>query len=1252
MTRKRTSAADATPIRVVIVTMDTHLAAAVDRARAALVRDLPGLTLSLHAASEWSANASALERCRADIARGDIVIATMLFMEEHFLPVLDALQSRRTQCDAIVCAMSAAEVVKLTRVGRFDMDKPANGPIALLKRLRGGKGNAATGGAQQMKMLRRIPQLLRFIPGTAQDVRAYFMTLQYWLAGSDENIQHMVRFLVDRYAAGPRDVLRGAVKAQPPVHYPETGVYHPRMPGRVAESVARLPRVVADADARGTVGLLVLRSYLLAGNSKHYDGVIAAFEARGLRVIPAFASGLDSRPAIEQYFVQNGRAVVDAVVSLSGFSLVGGPAYNDARAAEEVLANLDVPYLAAHPVEFQTVSQWGTSERGLLPVESTIMVAIPELDGATSPIVFGGRAGAHGTTCTGCHRGCTFGAQDGAQDMFACPDRAEALAARVAKLVALRRSERAERKVALVLFNFPPNAGNTGTAAFLAVFESLFETLHSLQREGYSVDVPASVDDLRSRILQGNAAQFGADANVHTRIAVDDHVRRERWLKEIEAAWGPAPGRQLSDGRSIFVLGAQFGNVLVAVQPGMGYEGDPMKLLFERGHAPTHAFSAFYRYLREDFRAHAVLHFGTHGSLEFMPGKQTGLSGACWPERLLGDLPNLYLYASNNPSEGTIAKRRAGATLISYLTPPVARAGLYRGLMDLKSSLDRWRALDPDASSEKLDLGALIQLQAAELELATAEPQWSADRDEQVQRVAAAVLELEYTLIPHGMHVVGRAPTAAERTDLLQAMAESTSAAVQDRAAIEALVQGTAPEDVFGRHGTPEQVAALRDLAHTDRMLVQDSELDGILRALDGRYVRPAPGGDLLRTPQVLPTGRNVHGFDPFRIPSAFAVRDGARLAQLLLDRHLDDGHPLPESVALVLWGTDNLKTEGSPIGQALALLGAVPRFDSYGRLAGATLLSLAELGRPRIDVVITLSGIFRDLLPLQIKLLAEAAFLAAAADEPEEMNFVRKHALRYQAQHGCDLECAALRVFGNAEGAYGANVNHLVDCGRWDDEDELAEAYTRRKGFAYGRGGRAVQHGALLQSVLADVQLAYQNLDSVELGVTTVDTYFDTLGGITRAVRRAKGGESMPVYIGDQTRGDGTVRTLSEQVALETRTRMLNPKWYEGMLKHGYEGVRQIEVHVTNTMGWSATTGQVQPWVYQKLTETFVLDAAMRERLATLNPTASAKVASRLLEACERQYWKPDAQVLADLRRAGEELEDRLEGVYEGAAA
>jgi magnesium chelatase subunit H len=360
----------------------------------------------------------------------------------------------------------------------------------------------------------------------------------------------------------------------------------------------------------------------------------------------------------------------------------------------------------------------------------------------------------------------------------------------------------------------------------------------------------------------------------------------------------------------------------------------------------------------------------------------------------------------------------------------------------------------------------------------------------------------------------------------------------------------------------------------------------------------------------------------------------------------------------MVLWGTDNLKTEGSPMAQALALMGVLPRFDSYGRLAGATLTPLEQLGRPRIDVVITLSGIFRDLLPMQIKLLAEASFLAASADEPLEMNFIRKHALAFMAEHGGDLENASLRVFGNTEGAYGANVNMLVDSSAWDQEDELGNAFTARKGFAYGREGRPVRNNTLLQSALANVSLTYQNIDSVELGVTSIDTYFDTLGGISRAVLQAKhqrdgdAAKAPPVYVGDQTQGDGVVRSLTEQVALETRTRMLNPKWHESMLQHGYEGVRQIEAHLTNTMGWSATTGQVQPWVYQQLAQTFMLDPAMRERLAQLNPASSVKLANRLLEASRRSYWAPDADTMKALQQAGLELEDRLEGVFDGVPA
>lgn len=1200
---KRTTAADATgavvaETRVVLVTMDSHIASAAMRAQRTLAQVLPGLRLDVHAASEWSADATAIERCRADIGQANIVIATMLFMEEHFLPVLPALQARRELCDAMVCAMSAGEVMKLTRMGRFSMAGGSGGAIAWLKRLRG-KGAAqsneqgvkASAGAQQMKMLRRLPKLLRFVPGTAQDLRAYFLVLQYWLAGSEDNVASLVHMLVDRYADGPRAALRGRAPVAPPVEYPEVGVYHPRMKQRLSADAADLPRPAGIV--RGTVGLILMRSYLLAGNTDHYDGVIDALEARGLAVVPAFATGLDARPAIDAFFFRDGRPAIDTMVSLTGFSLVGGPAYNDARAAEEILARLDVPYTAAMPVEFQSLAEWQASERGLLPVEATMMVAIPELDGATGSIVFGGRG-------------------ESSHDMQRCDERANALAARVLKQVELRRSQRAQRRIAIVIFNFPPNAGNTGTAAFLSVFQSLFNTLQAMQREGYAVELPADVDTLRQRIVEGNAQRFGATANVHTRIGADDIVRREPHLREIEAQWGPAPGKAQSDGRSVFVLGERFGNVFVGIQPGFGYEGDPMRLLFEKGFAPTHAFSAFYRWLREDFAAHAVLHFGTHGALEFMPGKQAGLSGACWPERLIGDLPNLYLYAANNPSEGTLAKRRSGATLISYLTPPVAEAGLYKGLADLKALIERHRGLAPEARSEEAELATMIEAQAAAMELAP----------KGVAALHAAVQELETTLIPHGLHVVGVPSTPAQRAELLKLL----------------------PEDA------PRE--------EVERLLGEDHEIDGLLRALDGRFIRPAPGGDLLRTPAILPTGRNLHGFDPFRIPSAYAVKDGARQAERLLQRHLADGHGLPESIAIVLWGTDNLKTEGGAISQVLALIGARPRFDSYGRLAGAELLPLAELGRARIDVVVTLSGIFRDLLPLQIKLLAEAAFMAASADEPAEMNFVRKHALAYQAEHGGDLETASLRVFGNAEGAYGANVNSLVDSSRWDDADELAETYTRRKGFAYGRAGRALQQPKLLASVLADVQLAYQNLDSVELGVTTVDTYFDTLGGISRAITRErakKGGEAAPVYIGDQTRGDigsGTVRTLTEQVALETRTRVLNPKWYEGLLDHGYEGVRQIEQHVTNTLGWSATTGQVQPWVYEQISETFMLDPVMRERLAALNPTASARVANRLLEAHERKFWAPDPSTLDALRRAGEELEDRLEGVFTQKAA
>ncbi len=1197
---KRISA-DRSGLRVVILTLDNHVSGAVARVASTVAKETPGLVVTVHAASNW-ADPTLLNACIADIEQGDIIIANMLFMEDHIRAVMPALEARREDCDAMVIFMSAGEVIKLTKLGRFRMDAPTGAVVNLLKKLRGGKtedaGDKAKAGARQLQMLKRLPKILRFIPGTAQDVRAYFLTMQYWLAGSEDNLAHLVRFLVARYGDTKRSGL-STPAYEAPKSYPEVGLYHPRAKGRIATDLSALPK--GPQDAKGTVGLLLMRSYVLSGDTGHYDGAIAAFEAAGLRVIPTFATGLDQRPAIEAYFRDKSGTKIDALVSLTGFSLVGGPAYNDARAAETILAELDIPYIAAQPVEFQSVTEWEASSRGLHPIETTMMVAIPELDGAIMPMVFGGRG-------------------DGAigeRTMMAHPERVKKLAARVEAMIALRRSEKMRRKVAIVLFNFPPNAGATGTAAFLAVFESLFNTLKAMKADGYTVDVPESVDALRDAILKGNAERYGADANVVHRIPVDDHVRREPHLKDIESQWGPAPGKQQSDGSTIHVLGQRFGNVLVGVQPAFGYEGDPMRLLFEHGFSPTHAFSAFYRYLREDFAAHAILHFGTHGALEFMPGKQSGLSSACWPDRLIGTTPNLYLYAANNPSEGTIAKRRSGATLISYLSPPLSQAGLYRGLVDLKASLTRYRSLEP-GSPETSELGALIQAQAEGLDLSEAEPLWD-DHAKRITALQSAVLEFEYTLIPHGLHVVGQTMDSEERASTLASLKE---------AGVEA-----------------------KRLSDAEAMLQDETELSALMRALDGRFIRPVAGGDLVRTPEILPTGRNIHGFDPFRLPSAFALKDGAKQAELLLTTHRASGRALPETIALVLWGTDNLKSEGGPIAQALALMGAEPKWDSYGRLCGASLIPLEKLGRPRIDVMLTLSGIFRDLLPLQTKMLAEAAYLAASADEPVEMNFIRKHALHVMQEQNCTLDTAALRVFSNADGAYGANVNMMIENGRWDDENELGEVFSARKSFAHGRDGKASSQTAMMQAVLRGVDLAYQNLESVELGVTSIDHYFDSLGGISRAAEKQRG-EAIPVYIGDQTRGAGVVRTLSEQVALESRTRLLNPKWYEGMLKHGHEGVRSIESHLTNTMGWSATTGQVQPWVYQKATETFVLDEAMRNRLAALNPKAAVKLANRLLEAQRREFWNPDAETLAALERASEDLEDRLEGISVEAAA
>ena len=519
------------PIRVAITTLDAHLADAFERAGAALLRDIPGLTITMHVAADFGSDPLAAERARQDIAQANIVVCTQLFQEEYANEVYQAVLARRDAADAVLCALCTPELVQCTKLGKFDMSggesRSPLSPINLLKKLRGSRGDGKSSGERQMSALRTLPSILKFIPGTAQDVRAYLLLIQYWLAGTAENIEQMVKYAIDRYADGPRKALRGKLNPQQPQAYPEVGLWHPALSNRgMTERLEELPRH-RGADV-GTVGVLVGRSYLLADNVAHYAAVVRALEGKGLRVVPAFASALDARPAVEKYFTNGqGQATIDAMINLTGFSLVGGPAYNNSEAAQAVLRGLDVPYITLQTLEFQTIQEWRNDARGLNPLQATLQIAIPELDGAIVPTVFGGK----GEPQPG---------KVAASEPI--PERIDRVAERVSKLVALRRKDRAQRKIALILFNFPPNAGNTGSAAYLAVFPSMQRVLASLKEQGYTVELPSSADDLRERLTGGNRERYGAPANVHTTIRTDDHVRRELYLAEIEKTWGPAPG--------------------------------------------------------------------------------------------------------------------------------------------------------------------------------------------------------------------------------------------------------------------------------------------------------------------------------------------------------------------------------------------------------------------------------------------------------------------------------------------------------------------------------------------------------------------------------------------------------------------------------------------------------------------------------------------------------------------------------------
>ena len=567
-------------------------------------------------------------------------------------------------------------------------------------------------------------------------------------------------------------------------------------------------------------------------------------------------------------------------------------------------------------------------------------------------------------------------------------------------------------------------------------------------------------------------------------------------------------------------------------------------------------------------------------------------------------------------------------------------------------------------------------------------------RDARVLKLYDELIEIEQRLIPTGLHIIGRPSDPSQRADMLRMIASfdrpeagvralpdlvcdglrlgsyeeilrsaprvEESRSKQER--IDRIVSESAME--FVNKGSDAAVKFLETNANVpsdqtvpvfamlegiSKQLETNNELESLLRALREEYIEPGPGADIVQNPSILPTGRNTHAINPYSIPSTVAFVRAEPIARSLLERHLAEKGNYPRAIGLVLWGLDNIKTQGEGVAQALWLLGVRPVRDSLNRVTEVVPIPLEELKRPRIDVVMTVSGIFRDLFSPTVQLLDNAVRTVARLDEPPEMNYVRRH-VSEEIQSHREFDEAVTRVFSNAPGNYGTNVNFMVMDSQWEREDTLADLFVTRKCFAYGRdsAGRTLdgqEARIAMDRALARVEATYQNIDTFEIGITDVDHYFEYLGGISKAVE-TRAQERPSIYLSDSLSRDARVRTLEETVRLETRTKTLNPKWYEGMLKHGFRGVAEIENHVSNTFGWSATADAVDDWVYTEVAKTFALDEAMLDRLRSLNPHSAQALVTRLLEAHGRGYWDVDEETLEKLRDISSSLDDQIEGV------
>jgi cobaltochelatase CobN len=1167
-------------------------------------------------------------------------------------------------------SLRLANLLRLSHPASVDvyLERMLGSARMVVVRLLGGRAYWPYGVEQLAEQCRRRAIPLALLPGddrpdaelTALGTVAPEQAEGLWRCLTFGGIDNAARALARAGALAGFDQDTG----DPPVPLPPAGPY---------------PAAAAADPGRPAALVVFYRALALSGDTAPIDALLTALTARGCDARALYVHSLKdplSAAAIDRALAAR---PVDIVLNATGFAVAGFD-----RPEDQPFAAADCPVLQVI-LAGGSEESWRAGSRGLSPRDIAMSVALPEVDGRliTRAISFKTASRDDATQC------------DIARHA-PLADRVDFVADLALGWARLRRKAAADRRVALVLANYPNRDGRLANGVGLDTPAATVTVLAAMAAAGYHAPgLPADGNALM-RLLQDGPTNDWRDLDrraIREDLPLPDYLAffdgLPRTVRDaVRDRWGPPEGDpffrpgEVSCG-GFLIAALRFGRVAVAIQPARGYNIDPAEAAHDPALVPPHNYLAFHAWLRHAFGADAVIHMGKHGNLEWLPGKALALSEACYPEICLGPLPHLYPFIVNDPGEGTQAKRRAQAVIIDHLTPPLTRAETYGPLRDLERVVDEYyqaAGMDPRRLPLlRREIWSLTAAAGLDVDLGLAPGDES---DAALARLDTHLCELKELQIRDGLHVFGRSPTGRQRTDLLAALARPPrGAAAADASLPRALADDLglgfdpldcAPADpwtgprpaaldqpgVWRSHGDtverleilaaaliagespcdPAWTAAAAVLAGIATRLgpavdgCGAAELDGLLRGLDGRFVAPGPSGAPTRgRPDVLPTGRNFFSVDTRAVPTAAAWSLGWKSATLLLERHLQDHGAWPRAVALSAWGTSAMRTGGDDIAQGLALLGVRPTWDQgSGRVTGFEILPAGVLDRPRIDVTLRVSGFFRDAFPALIDLFDSAVRAVAALDETPDVNPL---AARVRADSPAMGEKrAAARVFGSKPGAYGAGLQALIDEGGWSDGGDLGEAYLAWGGWVYGGGAEGEAAHDAFRRRLSDVDTVIHNQDNREHDLLDSDDYYQFEGGLAAAVRLASGGAPI-VWHGDHSRPESPrIRSLEEEIARVVRARVVNPKWIEGVMRHGYKGAFEMAATVDYLFAFAATAGAVRDHQFDLVAEAYLGDERVRRFLAENNPKALDEIRARLKEALDRGLWQPRRNSAADL--------------------